>query len=515
MTIGRRLLLPLSCLALAGPLQAADDDPFALQELGVSFRAAQADIEDLDGDGRGDVLWTSLEGVPPDERRELRVHFQRADGSFADAADWRSPMPEGVAAYDLADLDGRPGAELLLLRREGVTVISLAGRVAERRNLDVPFPPTLAATHDERGMDRLQMLRRDLGPEPRIVVPGFGDSTVLDREGEFLGRPRVGSRANFFVPPRPGPVITENEVEVYFDYPRIHAGDVDGDGRPDLVSTSRHELRIFRQRDTGKFPREPDQRLPLRRIEPEDHVNNVGSVRVELGHFDDDARVDLLVTASKGSFFKATTQIAIHLNKAGSYDLAKPDQVIPTEAGMATSQVTDLDGDGRVELVTVRLSSGILEIVEVLLTESIDAELEIRRRDGELPFEEDPWQSRTVDVGINFDTFRSLGFVPNIQADMNGDGYIDFLSSGEGDEIEVYLGDGKRGYDDRHAAQDLDTGGRIRFGELDGDGLVDFILYDPRRPGVPIRIGANRGVLPGTPAGTPSVAAGVPSAGED
>ena len=269
---------------------------------------------------------------------------------------------------------------------------------------------------------------------------------------------------------------------MYFDQPRVQAGDVDGDGRADLVATSRHELRIFRQRENGRFPHEPDQSLPLGRISAADHVNNQGSVRVELGHFDDDGRVDMLVTSSSGSFFDSNTELAVHLNRAGSFDLRNPDQVIPT-AGLATTQVTDLDGDGRMELVSVRLASGILEIVEVLLTEAIDAEVEIRRRDGALPFEEEPWQTRTLDVGMNFETFRSRGFVPTLQIDLNGDGFIDFLSSGAGEEIEIYLGNAKDGFKDLHASQDLDTGGRIRFGALDQDGLTDFILYGPAPPG--------------------------------
>ena len=38
--------------------------------------------------------------------------------------------------------------------------------------------------------------------------------------------------------------------------------------------------------------------------------------------------------------------------------------------------------------------------------------------------------------------------------------------------------------------------GRIRFGDLEADGLTDLVIYDPRRPGRPIRIAHNRGVLP-------------------
>ncbi|MFP8877603.1 MAG: hypothetical protein VCB99_11990, partial [Myxococcota bacterium] len=51
------------------------------------------------------------------------------------------------------------------------------------------------------------------------------------------------------------------------------------------------------------------------------------------------------------------------------------------------------------------------------------------------------------------------------------------------------------GFGQRHAAQPLDTLGRIRFGELQGDDLADFVIYDPRRPRSPIRIGWNLGTL--------------------
>ena len=55
-------------------------------------------------------------------------------------------------------------------------------------------------------------------------------------------------------------------------------------------------------------------------------------------------------------------------------------------------------------------------------------------------------------------------------------------------------------YRKRVARQDFDSSGRIRFGDFDGDGLADFLLYDHRRPDTPLRLGVNRGVLPGTPA---------------
>jgi hypothetical protein len=113
-------------------------------------------------------------------------------------------------------------------------------------------------------------------------------------------------------------------------------------------------------------------------------------------------------------------------------------------------------------------------------------------------FDPKPWHRWKVGVGWSFETFRSLGFVPTLEADLNGDGMKDLLGSGDGDRLEVNLGRSDSGYGTRHATQALDTGGRIRFGDLDADGLTDFVLYDPRRPGTPVRVGTNRGVLPGT-----------------
>jgi hypothetical protein len=102
---------------------------------------------------------------------------------------------------------------------------------------------------------------------------------------------------------------------------------------------------------------------------------------------------------------------------------------------------------------------------------------------------------------MNFETMRLRGFVPTLEADVNGDGQRDLLASGDGAALEVYLGGPEYRFAQRQLRQELDTGGRIGFGDLDGDGLPDFVIYDPRRADVPVRVGRNLGSLPGTPEG--------------
>src|SRR4030095_4077985 len=105
--------------------------------------------------------------------------YLRDDGSFPAAADWSAPMPGGAAAYDLADLAARPGSELILLRRDRVTTLSLSGRTPVFRDLPVGPEPTIALATDERGIDHMQIARGGLAAQPRLLVPGLGTTTVL------------------------------------------------------------------------------------------------------------------------------------------------------------------------------------------------------------------------------------------------------------------------------------------------------------------------------------------------
>ena len=103
-----------------------------------------------------------------------------------------------------------------------------------------------------------------------------------------------------------------------------------------------------------------------------------------------------------------------------------------------------------------------------------------------------------IELPVSFETFRLSGFIPRGDVDLNADGLPDLVFSGGGDAIEISLGGGEDPFARRRYRQKLSTAGVIRFGDLEGDGLPDFVIFDPHNFDVPVRVGRNLGRLPGT-----------------
>ena len=478
--------------AMAGPGQAADA-MFEVWTLEHSGRTVAAHGGDFDGDGRADLATVTIEGPPYAETRQVRVFLQQQDGRLPEVPSHLVALPHGAGVYDVADLVAWPGDELVVLQPRGVSLLSLAN--AEGRRIDHEVAGgTVATTRDERGFEPFRLVDRSFADEPWLVVPQFGRVVMLSKEGAERARFDVGQRSNYYVLPPGGLVSAESDFQLFIDLPKIAAGDVDGDGRRDFVSATRHEIRVFLRREDGGFDEAPSRRIPLAFISPRDHIRGTGGVSCEFRDYDADGRIDLLISHVEGSINASHTTTRVFRNEAGSWDLASPVAVFESDGALASDTLVDVEGDGTLELLRIQMQFGVFEFVELLLTREIDAEFAIHRiREGR--FEREPWLERSLGIPFSLETFRAEGFLPTIRGDLDDDGHADLVTSGSGDDIAVYLGAANSPFKRRSGRQPMATAGVIDFHDFDGDGLQDLLIYDPHHFDAPVTVAINTGWL--------------------
>jgi len=155
------------------------------------------------------------------------------------------------------------------------------------------------------------------------------------------------------------------------------------------------------------------------------------------------------------------------------------------EIPFRSEQFQDLDGDGRLDLVTMTLDFSVFQALRVLTTKRIsiglDFHVHAQHADGTFHKVQDLDLSEKLKLNLNN---LKLGRFAQFAGDFDGDGRQDFVHLGRGKSVTIHTGQPGCRYDRKpdltlELEAEPDSLDLVRIEDLDGDGRSDLRITRP------------------------------------
>ncbi|MFI5319744.1 MAG: FG-GAP repeat domain-containing protein [Myxococcota bacterium] len=482
----------LGLLLFGAPAAAQRADAFAVADLATRGRVLEA-FAVRDAQRRGWLVALSAEAMPPDEKRFVTL-FARGEPAGAVVI----AIPQTVVAVDVADLGGAPGPELLLLEATQLRILDARGALLRK----IALEPALPIAPRTRELSRLELARDWSGRGAlEALLPDEAGLRLVPLSGTAPARRLALPVTAIYGDPQPGPPVRSGFFRTAVFWPSVFVADDDGDGMRDLVATTRYALTTYRGSASGLSARPSrTRRFPPFTFEEERRADT-NLLLPDLGDLDGDGDADLIVHRTVGTLTGSRAETRIHENPGGGADpLATPAGTLTVAGGVATAKLSDLDGDGRAELLQSVLPFGIAQLARILVRSQAELELRVYGFDrNQLATPQLRW-SDEITLPFDFKEGRVTALLPDFAGDFNGDGRRD-LVYGDGDgNARIRLGAPGGGFGREAASVPLGaSGGASLSADLDGDRLDELVFWDPVVQGGRLRVARNKSKLPGSP----------------
>ena len=481
--------LVLALLAATAGVSFADDDPmFAVYKLSVPDYLQHHWIEDLDNDGRKDILVIHRKGLPPNETRWVSIFWQGADGSFATAADQSWELDHDAAMMDIGDVAGDPKKEICIVTPKDVRYHALDTRRFDVDPAVLFETKGLAVYPSKRSVPLINIVRDWNGSGLNDVGIFTFEGLAIHsagKPGEYNSEHLVHIDLDTGMSETWGRSNDDKTMGLYATYrfPNLTLLDFNGDGRNDLIANTDERVTVFLRGDQGVHSSEPDFDFEFDVLTQEEKIEGFGEVEIDVEELNGDGLADVIVTkqTSKGiTNFRGV--VNVYWGRPGGYG-DTPDQVIISEGtASAGTMFWDVNGDGRKDLVLPSIKISVAAIIRFLITRSIKVYFNLYLLGADGSFSDRPDYTKEIKFKIDF-SGESDDQATDLEGDYNNDKRTDFVFATEEDELSIFLGVDEKDRlfsKDAKAKVKADAYGELASHDLNGDGYSDMVIHYPQ-----------------------------------
>jgi len=391
------LSLTLLC---AVPLFAAEPANYVRVTLNLPAPLMELVAEDLDGDGLKDIaafcVSANKRSAPI---RTVAVFYQDKGGSFPSNPDQAWTLDIRAAVFDVGSVSAGGKKAIGFMATDGLYAYLPEGRSYSTSPSQVVKAETVFAQPDGMNLPRWPFFVDTAGSGPEMaLVPTINHLYVYTRNG--AGYRQTDSlpltvRTEF----SEGMAISaEAPLTLSHRLPVVNAFGYNQPSGSDLFVTWEDNADVW-LRNNGGYQDRPalSFRPGLVDRTKRDTVENAS---VQATDLDGDGRKDLLVTKLTGGMAQAKSLVFIYIRKKDGTFPQRPDQTIITE-GVVGPDAADVNGDGRKDILLPSIKVGIRNFINMLTSKQIHMDVGVYLQDRNGRFPDSPTKEKGVDFKLD------------------------------------------------------------------------------------------------------------------